>query len=494
MTVIYPQMEDELNQQPPKYLNNLLAHLDHCKDVCDHFGITTVLVPYYDKQTKRIIGFTSKSFKNPKGRPEDDFEFEYDPMWDDGTDFDSLYKSTEDDEIEDPYPEIVNKVPDDDEEIIERSKDWVQVICSDMGICPFSPSATQAGIPIGPVHYEVTRATTVEDMYTKFWEEVIRVEQQDEKDISTTLLVAPEFFMDNVELYESFCNTLTQPLTALKVEELMQLIFFHPHWSFRDGGNRATEGQAANYARRSPWPMINILRTKQVRTAQRGIPTGLVYKQNEKTLGEIGVDDLETMLRLRDWSGLEDKKVNRREIDAIKIAQDVQATGKAKDSDTNLANDATPVANRVVDQSQVVDGDLVRVLSQALEKRLGKDDGVPKALSGPETSATSMASEYLLQALDQVAESNGGVEAPEESSESASDESSDVPPEIAAARKAKMDEARRMLMSDFAEDSLGPSADERGSEINDVLFGGSGVDARTDADDDMDAFNAFQNN
>ena len=34
---------------------------------------------------------------------------------------------------------------------------------------------------------------------------------------------------------------------------------------------------AANFARRGPWPMINILRTHQVRAAQRGVPTGQVY-------------------------------------------------------------------------------------------------------------------------------------------------------------------------------------------------------------------------
>jgi hypothetical protein len=56
-------------------------------------------------------------------------------------------------------------------------------------------------------------------------------------------------------------------------------VFFHPLWTFRDGGARFGDGAAANYARRSPWPMINILRTSQVRAAQRGIPTGLVYTQ-----------------------------------------------------------------------------------------------------------------------------------------------------------------------------------------------------------------------
>jgi hypothetical protein len=71
-------------------------------------------------------------------------------------------------------------------------------------------------------------------------------------------------------------------------------VFFHPKYQFRDGMARISEDQgAANFARRSPWPMVNILRTAQVRTAQRGIPTGQVYKQNEERLSSVGTKALQ---------------------------------------------------------------------------------------------------------------------------------------------------------------------------------------------------------
>lgn len=496
-TVLYPEMEEQLNQKPPRYLNNILGHLDYCKDVCDHFGMTTNLIPYVDEKSKKILGFTSTSYKKPKpGAAADDdneFNFGYDPYWDDGTDFEQLYSGVDDYDLpKDPYPQIVNKVPDDDEEIMEITKNWVQTMMSNLGICPFSPNAKQAGLPVGPVFYTVDRATSVEDMYARFWEEVVRVEQQTEKDLSTTLLIMPEFFLDNVELFESFGNTLTQPLVALKVEDLTQLIFFHPHWSFRDGGDRATQGQAANYARRSPWPMINILRTKQVRAAQKGIPTGLVYKQNEKTLNQIGVDDLETMLRIRDWSALADKKVNRREMDALKIAQDFQQQGFVSKDDMNLANDATPLANRIVDRKQVEQGNLVNILQQALEKRLGDGDRVVP-LSGPETSATSMATEYLLQELEKIVLSSS-TQAPEpkETKSPVVEPQALAPPqELSEARRKHLEQARRSLMDDLAgEEELG--LNDRGNEMTDVLFGRGGVKARSKDDDDIDAFRSFQ--
>jgi len=412
-TMLFPEMGEKMT---PRFLNLVTAHLDSCKDVCDFFGISTTLQPFV--KDGRVQGFTVKSFRNPDKDP-NEMEFAYDPFWDDADDWDyeGIDAEYEKEEAEEngsgaktpavKYPEIVNKIPDDDEEVEQLSKDWVAKICSDMGICPFTSGAMKAGLPMGPVYYTTDRSSSFEDMYARYWEEVVRVENQSEKDLSTTLLVTPEFCMENVELFEIWSTTLTQPLAALGIEDIIQLVFFHPDWAFRDGGERGGEGAAANYARRSPWPMINILRTNQVRAAQKNIPTGLVYKQNEKTLTGLGVDKLETMLRLRDWGEIADVKVDRREMDALRIAQDFQESGVVKQEDISFAADATPAANKV-DGKQVEQGDLMNVVKEAMKKRLGKGDNGDISvtrLSGPETSATIMASDFLLAELDKIADS-----------------------------------------------------------------------------------------
>lgn len=450
-------MEEKLNNI--RFLNILLDHLDDCKDVCDHFGISTALVPY--RENGKIIGFTVKSHRNPE-KDLDEYEFEYDPFWDDGTDFDELYAGI-DDELEaearakNELPDIENKIPDDDDEIIGITKTWVNKLMSDMGICPFTSGPDLAGLPIGPVFYCVDRSTSMEDMYARYWKEVVRVEQQSEQDLSTTLLITPEFYIDNVELFESWSNTLTKPLSALGIEDLLQLVFFHPQWCFRDGGARAGQGQAANYARRSPWPMINILRTKQVRKAQKGIPTGLVYKQNEKTLGAVGVKKLETMLRLRDWTDIADMKVDRKDMEALRVAQDFQKEGVITTKDQSFANDATPAANKV-DAKQVEQGNLVNVLLDALRKRLGKtDEGLPTALSGPETSASVMASDFLLAELERIEKS---------------------PQTTPTGEPRNLEAARQALLEDLegGEDSGQGKEEEAG-----VLFGKGGVSTDSDA-------------
>lgn len=120
---------------------------------------------------------------------------------------------------------------------------------------------------------------------------------------------------------------MSEALTAgsMALEADIQLVFFHPKFQFRDGAMRSSEDSGgANFARRSPWPMINILRTPQVRAAQKGVPTAVVYRNNEERLNLVGTKTLEDMLFSRDWTGLpsyatESKTMTRQAQEASKI-------------------------------------------------------------------------------------------------------------------------------------------------------------------------------
>merc|ERR1711935_773507 len=92
---------------------------------------------------------------------------------------------------------------------------------------------------------------------------------------------------------------------------------------------------------------------------------------------------------------------NRRELEALRVAQDYQNTGEIKIDDASFTNDATPAANKV-DGKQIEQGDLVNVVTQALSQRLGMETGSFTALTGPETSAAIMASDFLLKELNRV--------------------------------------------------------------------------------------------
>jgi len=418
-SIIYPNLADKLSDGG--FVSRVMAHLDNCRDVCDDFGISMIIIPMVNE--KRIpIGFTVKSYtgrlslQNPKDANDETggYIFHNDDLWNDDLDFDFTPEMLMDEDDEDEDELLKNSLPDDtgvtDEDMVQITKKWVDTMMSNMGVCPFTSGPDMAGLPLGKVFYTVDRMTKVEHVYVSYWRELVRMEQSNESDLSTTLLILPEFALHNVEFFENLSTTLTQPLGALELERLTQLVFFHPRWTFRDGGaNRAGgDTQSANYARRSPWPMINLLRTSQVRAAQKGIPTGLVYSQNEKTLSAIGTEKLETMLQERDWKGLSGAKVNRREHDALSMAQDMQvladnvkdgeeAAHKVVKDTVGKGYDKHAAVNKV-DQSQIDRGDLVNVLKQALQKRL---DG--NKLTGAETSAALMATDFLIEELDRIA-------------------------------------------------------------------------------------------
>ena len=429
------------------YLSKIIAHLDACKDVCDNFGIDTILLPHSssegDGDGNASFGFTVKSYRNLSsggaGTMSQDLllgggnmKFAPDPFWDDDEEWDFGNIDDDDDDAAEAAaatssttrlssttittpPHLL--LPNTDEQIISITERWVQRMMSDLALCPFTQSSARSGIPPGPVHYAVDRhVSTPEDAYASYWDEISRLLNTSEHDISTTLHILPTFCTDGgrVEMFEQWADTLTATLDdgISNLDDLcdsVQLIFFHPEWTFRDGGRDrlGASGMAGNYARRSPWPMVNVLRTHQVRVAQRGIPTGLVYQQNERTLSAIGPERLERMLRLRDWEDVEDMKVDRRDMEALRVANDLQIEGVVKDEDLGFAYDSTPAANRV-DRSQIEKGDMVKVILQALSIRLGTDmegNALPeggKLLTGSQTSAVLMATDFLLDELKRI--------------------------------------------------------------------------------------------
>ena len=192
-----------------------------------------------------------------------------------------------------------------DEEVIAVTRKWVEAVIVQMKVCPFSSSADRAGLPAGGVSYPLTHASTGEEVYEQFWEQVLQLTATDERELSTVLLLTPRFALHSAGGFDVFADSLNTALTQLRLEDQVQLVFFHPDYTFRDGKDRiGIDEGAANFARRSPYPMINLLRTPQVRKAQKGVPTGSVYTTNERNLEIVGSVQLQQMLETRDWAGV----------------------------------------------------------------------------------------------------------------------------------------------------------------------------------------------
>lgn len=269
-----------------KIIPGLLEHFQVCKDCAADEAFMQITQGGNAVKLSRI-GFNV-------------FNHDEDDDWDD----DDNIAGYDGEQIENE--KTVFPIEEDDNVILRDSKEWVRAMIADFGICPFTIDPERAGIPMGGVRYTVSRSKDIDEAFLRYWEEVEALLSSSEKEMATILLIFPEIeLFGNFELFEAYCDTLSDALETIDFEKEIQLVFFHPKYQFRDGQARAGEDMgAANFARRAPWPMINILRTPQVRAAQKGIPTGLVYKQNEERLSEVGAGVLEKMLYDRKWEGL----------------------------------------------------------------------------------------------------------------------------------------------------------------------------------------------
>lgn len=286
------------------YFQRVLQHIQDCGNVCEYVGESMLVAGRHPS------GGTSEDEPLPapcpmlllrsfvrspgKGAAVSSSESEYDP-----------YAAYTDEVVEVTGGEVA-----DDEEVLTSTRAWVEAVIAHMKVCPFSSTADRAGLPAGGVSYPITHHTNGEGVYEAFWGQCLELAATDERTLSTVLLLTPRFGLHSAEGFDAFADTLNGCLTSLNVEEELQLVFFHPEYTFRDGKARMGDGDdgAANFARRSPYPMINLLRTPQVRKAQKGVPTGSVYTTNERNLQVVGAAELQSMLEARDWTGVYGKQ------------------------------------------------------------------------------------------------------------------------------------------------------------------------------------------
>ena len=278
--------------------------------------------------------------------------------------------------------QLIFPIEQNDDIVLADSRRWVNAVIGDFGVCPFTMNSERAGVPMGGVRYAISRTTNIDEAFYRYWQEIHTLLAANERDIATTLLIFPEIeLFGDFELFEAYCECLSDSLcsSAMGFENEIQLVFFHPKYQFRDGQARSGNDQgAANFARRAPWPMINLLRTRQVRNAQKGVPTGIVYKQNEERLNAVGAEVLGKMLFQRNWAGLPVHS-------SAKLWKKVQeATGISLEDPANPASSPSaptegkcPVPHQTVDSSLTDTALSLCPANHHSDESQGLDSGLP---------------------------------------------------------------------------------------------------------------------
>jgi hypothetical protein len=133
---------------------------------------------------------------------------------------------------------------------------WVEQLVVGEQLCPFARLPLQSG----RVRFEVTQATSADELLACLAEEIKRLEQTPE--IETTLLIHPNVLTDFLT-YNQFLDEVDALLRRLDMEGVFQVASFHPDYQF--AGTEVED--AENYSNRSPYPLLHLLREASIETA-----------------------------------------------------------------------------------------------------------------------------------------------------------------------------------------------------------------------------------
>ena len=195
----------------------------------------------------------------------------------------------------------------------DEMRRWVKDVIVDSKVCPFTQSTEWAGTGLpgvtpGPVGYPVCRVvgsdnTAICAILASFWNNCVDLLNADPSELSTILLCAPHAAVNSHEDFARIADCIVQTLQQVGGNNLMALVFFHPLYDRRliEPTDRLSHGHLpphiwlrsylklqqpeasiealseediakANYQRRSPFFMINVLRADQVAKAEMIVP------------------------------------------------------------------------------------------------------------------------------------------------------------------------------------------------------------------------------
>ncbi|MDA9100773.1 DUF1415 domain-containing protein [Planktomarina sp.] len=171
--------------------------------------------------------------------------------------------------------------------MVKKTRRWLDQMVVGLNLCPFAHSI----IAQEQVYYAICDATTDSELKKFYENELKRLLEADENDVSTSLLMFTQGlaqFDDYLDLLDWFQQLLEQA----ELTEHVQLASFHPQYQF--------EGVAADdlshFTNRSPYPTIHLLRQAQITKALvHVLDPEKVYVDNIKTLNDLGRQKVEAM-------------------------------------------------------------------------------------------------------------------------------------------------------------------------------------------------------
>ena len=166
------------------------------------------------------------------------------------------------------------------DEVISRTRHWLEKSVIGLNLCPFAESSYRAD----RVRFHVSGQRSASGLLEELRSELLGLQAADPLHRETVLLIHPWVFNDFLE-YNDFLEVCDAAVAELGLEGEMQVASFHPQYQFAGTESEDIE----NYTNRSPYPMLHLLREASVERAIAAVgDTDEIYRRNIRTLRGLG--------------------------------------------------------------------------------------------------------------------------------------------------------------------------------------------------------------
>ncbi len=181
-----------------------------------------------------------------------------------------------------PDPSAGEKSEAADAPYIADTRRWIERAVIGLNLCPFA----RAPYVDGRVCLRVSHATDTDGLLDDLCGELQSLHAADPEDCETTLLIAPFVLADFLD-FNDFLDSVDAAIDVLKLDGVIQVASFHPHYCFADSSAQDIE----NCTNRSPWPILHLLRESSIERAVDSMADpDAIYRRNVDTLHKLGWD------------------------------------------------------------------------------------------------------------------------------------------------------------------------------------------------------------
>jgi hypothetical protein len=165
---------------------------------------------------------------------------------------------------------------------------WLERAVIGLNLCPFARAVHAKG----QVRIVVSDASTERALLQQLGEEMALLRDASPEAVDTTLLVHPRVLADFLD-YNDFLDDAEGLLEAMRLDGVLQVASFHPHYQFAN----TDPDDAENLTNRAPYPILHLLREDSVDRAVAAYPEpDAIIERNVATMRGLGADGFRKLL------------------------------------------------------------------------------------------------------------------------------------------------------------------------------------------------------